>query len=142
MLSTWSEDMKRIFLAGVGAVAVTGEKSKVVIDQLVQKGELTVEQGRALNEELKHNVREKMASFKSSLHEPEMADLLAELEDLTEEEWVAIEQRIAALREARQQTAELDGLIARLGDLSPEELQKVRTHLDGMNAGPEAEPQP
>lgn len=142
MLSTWSEDMKRIFLAGVGAVAVTGEKSKVVIDQLVQKGELTVEQGRALNEELKHNVREKMASFKSSLHEAEMADLLAELEDLTEEEWVAIEQRIAALREARQQTAELDGLIARLGDLSPEELQKVRTHLDGMNAGPEAEPQP
>ena len=142
MPSTLSEDMKRIFLAGVGAVAVTGEKSKAIIDQLVQKGELTVEQGRVLNEELKHNVREKVASFKSSLHAAEMEDLLAGLEDLTEAEWTAIEQRIAALRETRKQSAELDRLIARLGDLSPEELQKVRDHLDGMDASPEAEPQP
>ncbi|MEG2801954.1 MAG: aspartyl beta-hydroxylase, partial [Longicatena sp.] len=47
-------------LAGVGAVASTAEKSKDVVEQLVKKGELTVEQGKVLNEELKHNIKEKL----------------------------------------------------------------------------------
>ena len=51
-----SESMKKIVLAGIGAVATTAEKSKEVLDDLVKKGELTVEQGKVLNEELKHNV--------------------------------------------------------------------------------------
>lgn len=41
-----------MFLAGVGAVAITADKSKDVIDKLVAQGELTVKQGKALNEEL------------------------------------------------------------------------------------------
>ena len=47
-------------LAGIGAVATTAEKSKEVVDALVKKGELTVEQGKILNEELKHNIKEKL----------------------------------------------------------------------------------
>lgn len=39
------EGLKKVFLAGVGAVALTAEKSKQIADQLVAKGELTV--GRA-----------------------------------------------------------------------------------------------
>ncbi|HEX3018423.1 MAG TPA: phasin family protein [Caproicibacter sp.] len=54
------EEAKKIFLAGLGAAAVTAEKSKQVIDELVKKGELTIEQGKVLNEELKHNVSEKV----------------------------------------------------------------------------------
>ena len=52
-----SDNLKKIFLAGVGAVAVTAEKSKELLDEMVEKGELTVEQGKVLNEELKHNVK-------------------------------------------------------------------------------------
>lgn len=55
-----SEEMRKIFLAGLGAVAVTAEKSKAIVDELVKKGEVTVEQGKVLNEELKHNVSEKV----------------------------------------------------------------------------------
>ena len=51
-----SDNLKKIFLAGIGAVAVTAEKSKDLLDEMVEKGELTVEQGKVLNEELKHNV--------------------------------------------------------------------------------------
>ena len=36
-----SDDLKKVFLAGIGAAALTFEKSKEVIDELVQKGELT-----------------------------------------------------------------------------------------------------
>ena len=53
-----TDNMKKIMLAGIGAVAVTAEKSREVIDELVTKGELTVEQGKILNEELKHRVKE------------------------------------------------------------------------------------
>lgn len=53
------ESMKKVILAGIGAIAITAEKSKALIDELVEKGELTVEQGKILNEELKHKVKEK-----------------------------------------------------------------------------------
>ena len=46
-MNNFSDDLKKIFLAGVGAVAMTAEKSKEMIDQLVTKGELTVEQGKS-----------------------------------------------------------------------------------------------
>lgn len=55
------EDLKKIFLAGIGAIATTAEKSEEMIDKLVKKGELTVEDGKTLNQELKHNLSDKMA---------------------------------------------------------------------------------
>ena len=58
-MNNFSEDLKKVLLAGIGAVATTIEKSKDVVDELVKKGELTVEQGKALNEELKHNFAKK-----------------------------------------------------------------------------------
>ena len=36
---------------------MTAEKSKEILDELVKKGELTVEQGKVLNQELKHNIK-------------------------------------------------------------------------------------
>ena len=48
----------RSFSPGVGALATTVEKSQEIVDDLVKKGELTVEQGKALNAELKHKVEE------------------------------------------------------------------------------------
>ncbi|MCQ4965857.1 hypothetical protein NE652_13040, partial [Bifidobacterium pseudocatenulatum] len=48
----------KVFLAGVGALGTTVETSQLIVDYLVKKGELTVEQGMALNAELKHKVAE------------------------------------------------------------------------------------
>ena len=59
-MNNFSEDLKKVLLAGIGAIATTIEKSKDVVDELVKKGELTVEQGKILNEELKHDLREKL----------------------------------------------------------------------------------
>ena len=55
----FTEGLRKVFLAGVGAVASTAENAKELIDDLVEKGELTVAQGRMLNEELKHTAKEK-----------------------------------------------------------------------------------
>ena len=51
------EGLKKILLVGIGTAAVTAEKSKEILDELVKKGELTVEQGKVLNQELKHNIK-------------------------------------------------------------------------------------
>ena len=50
-----TDGIKKIFLAGVGAVATTGEAAKNLIDNLVEKGELTVERG---NEEKRQRENE------------------------------------------------------------------------------------
>ena len=90
-MNNFSDDLKKIFLAGVGAVAMTTEKSKEMIDQLLTKGELTVEQGKILNEELKHTISEKLktpADVKSmekdleKLSPEDLANLKAKIEEL------------------------------------------------------------
>lgn len=51
------DGLKKLLLAGIGAAAVTVEKSTQIVDELVKKGEITVEQGKELNKELQHNVK-------------------------------------------------------------------------------------
>lgn len=52
------DGFRKIFLAGVGAVAMTAEKSQEVVAEFVRKGELTVEQGKSLNQELGRKAKE------------------------------------------------------------------------------------
>lgn len=53
-----NEGVRKVFLAGVGAVVVGAEKSQGLVEELVKRGELTVEQGKVLNEDLTRKVRE------------------------------------------------------------------------------------
>ena len=82
-----SDSMKKILLAGIGAAATTAEKSKEILDDLVKKGELTVEQGKVLNEELKHNVKQ---TFQKEEQDP--ADVL---KGMTPEQIEALKAAIA-----------------------------------------------
>ena len=59
-MEKFSDNIKKVILAGIGAAATTAEKSKDLLDEMIEKGELTVEQGKVLNEELKHNIKQKV----------------------------------------------------------------------------------
>lgn len=61
--------VKNVLLAGIGGAALTVEKSQSILEQMVKKGELTVEQGKALNQELKHTVKESSDKVKSAAEE-------------------------------------------------------------------------
>ncbi len=88
----FSEDLKKILLAGVGAVALSAEKSKEVVDTLVKKGELTVEQGKVINEELRRNVKEK-------LKDPVDVDSVSrDLEKLDKDDLEALKAKIEELQ--------------------------------------------
>ena len=99
-----SDNLKKIFLAGIGAVAVTAEKSKDLLDEMVEKGELTVEQGKVLNEELKHNVK-KTVKEKVNALKPASAEELSDLLDkMTPEQIAALKEQILK-KEAASETA-------------------------------------
>ena len=77
----FGDGLRKVFLAGVGALATTVEKSQEIVDDLVKKGALTVEQGKALNAELKHKVAEvKEASEAKAAEETKEAEPEAKAE--------------------------------------------------------------
>jgi len=55
------DGLHKVFLAGIGALATGVEKGQEIVDGLVKKGELTVEQGKIFNTELKRNRQKRPA---------------------------------------------------------------------------------
>ena len=86
--------LKKLLLAGVGTVAVTAEKSKEILDELVKKGELTVEQGKALNQELKHNIKETIKTKTTPAPEAPKEDIKDTLAKLSPEQLAELKEQI------------------------------------------------
>lgn len=95
-MNNFSEEFKKIILAGIGAAAATAEKSKDVVDQLVKKGELTVEQGKVLNEELKHNIKEKLRTPANA------EDISKDLEKVSKEDLARLRAKIDELEKGME----------------------------------------
>lgn len=55
MFDELKDDLKKVFLASVGGVSLGLEKCEEIVDKLVKQGELTVNEGEKLMQELKHN---------------------------------------------------------------------------------------
>lgn len=108
--------LRKLLLAGIGAAAIAKEKGGEVLELLSKRGEVTVEQGKVLNEELKRNlketVRENVETVKQSVKDnvrvhviyPE-DDLMNAVDGMDEEQLAALKERIAA-RERAGKTAE------------------------------------
>lgn len=98
-----SEDLKNIFLAGIGAVATTAEKSKQIIDELVLKGEITVNQGKILNEELKNNIKSTIQNHNAEIKLTSNSEnVLEKLEAMTPDEIEVIKSKILDLESQRK----------------------------------------
>lgn len=103
----FGENIKKVLLAGIGAVAITTEKSKDLLNDMVKKGELTVEQGKVLNEELKHNIKKTVrenvnVSVKASSPE-ELDELLSKMRP---EQLEALKERIRSMESGETVEAE------------------------------------
>lgn len=105
MLKSLGDDLKKIMLAGIGAVAITSEKSMELIEELVKKGEVTVEQGKELNEELKRNVKNKVKDVVNEhidvtvTNNFEKEDIINNLDKLSKEERQEIKAKIIKMEE-------------------------------------------
>ena len=90
-----TEGLKKLFLASVGAVAMGAEKSQEVVDDLVKKGELTVEQGKTLNQELTRKAKEAVESTSDNALRLRLSAMTAE-------------QRAAYAEKVAKMSAEID----------------------------------
>lgn len=96
------EGLRKLILAGVGAAAATKEKSEVIFQELVRKGELTVEQGRVLDEELKHNLREAIRENVTVNVLDMSEDIMSSVKDMDDEQLEALKQCIRDAEQARK----------------------------------------
>ena len=95
------DGLKKLLLAGVGTVAVTAEKSREVLDELVKKGELTVEQGKVLNQELKHNIKETIQTRTSPSKEAPGEDIRDTLAKLSPEQLAELKEQILKMEASK-----------------------------------------
>ncbi len=77
-MATIGEGFKNIFLAGIGAVALTGEAAKKAVDTMIEKGEITLEQGKELNEELRRRAADGAAPVREGAMEARMSVMTPE----------------------------------------------------------------
>ena len=70
------EGLKKLALAGIGTAAYAVEKSADILDTLAKKGEETVEQGKVLNKELKHNVKSTIKDYNGKMHTVHEAEVV------------------------------------------------------------------
>lgn len=99
-MSEISKELKNIILAGIGAVATTAEKSQEILKELIKKGELTVEQGKVLNEELKRNVCKTSSCCQGEGGGKHGKHL--DVENMTKEELAELKRRIEELEQHDQ----------------------------------------
>ena len=99
------DGLKKLVLMGIGAAAMTAEKSQQLVEELVKKGEITVEQGKELNQELQRNVKKSFDEISAATKEKE-----AEIEKEAE----SCEEKIAGM--TVEQLENLKDLISKAED--------------------------
>ena len=88
-------NLKSLLLAGIGSVAYTYEKASEVVDTLVKKGEITLNQGKELNEELKRVINEKKVDMNTNSVDVEtIKNIIAQLNLPTKQDIEDIKTRL------------------------------------------------
>ena len=91
-------EFKNLFLAGIGSAAYTYEKASKLIDDMVIKGKLTIDEGKELSEELKRNVKTKTDQYKP-LTKEDMIELLNQMNFASKYDLQTIDERLKKLEE-------------------------------------------
>lgn len=120
-MATIGDGFKDIFLAGIGAMAITAEKSKDLVDQLISKGELTVDQGKQINTELKHKAEDVARTLRYDALEARMAVMTPEERAAFAAKAAEIAAKQSAQAPVAAPSADSPEPQAEVGDASPVE---------------------
>lgn len=124
-----TETFQNIFLAGVGALSIGGEKAKAVIDDLVERGQVTVDQGRKINEELKHKAEEGAGKLREE-------SIRAYVRSLSPEERVAFAEQMAQIAREMEQDGN-DDVVVEAEEVADDD---VVIGADGVYVGNDVDP--
>jgi len=99
-----SKDLKKVLLIGLGAMAITGEKAIEIVETLSAKGELAMEQGKVLNEELRCSIKKSVPCHSDRTTDRtdiNIKKILDHIDSLTPEEITALEDKLAGRKGAQ-----------------------------------------
>jgi len=92
-------ELKKLFLAGVGTASVTYEKASKLIDEMVEKGKLTIEEGKELSEELKKTIKSKKEEY-IPIAKDDLTDVFKKINFVTKDDICEIKERLTKLEDA------------------------------------------
>lgn len=94
-----NENVRKLILAGIGVVSATADKSQQILDKLAKKGEEAVNQGKILNERLRHDVKEAVMEHVTVVAEEQTdkESILSALDGLTPEERLEVLDKLQSL---------------------------------------------
>lgn len=94
------DELKKIFLVGIGSAAYTYEKAAELVDELVEKGKLTIDEGKELSQELRANLMDKTKEATEKykpLTKEDMKELLSGMNLATKDEIEELKKRLDKL---------------------------------------------
>lgn len=68
-MTTTKNILEKVFLIGLGATVTTAEKVKEVVDELVERGELSQQEGKSFAEDLKAKAVKEKDQFETKVKE-------------------------------------------------------------------------
>jgi len=86
--------LRNLILAGIGSAAYSVEKGMEIIDELVKKGELTINQGKELNQELRNRFNQ---GNRQGADQSLARQIIASINPATKEELQSLEARVSRL---------------------------------------------
>lgn len=95
------DDMKKVLLAGLGAVAITAEKSKELVDEFVKRGQITIDQAKVLNEELRRCHEKKPEAATAAA-----PSLVNQLNSMSAEEIEVLKAKLAEMETKKHEAEE------------------------------------
>lgn len=85
-----TDPFRQIFLAGVGALAIGADKTQEVIETLVQKGQITVDEGKEIASELQDDAAGRTQELRDDI-------IRAQMQTMTKEQRDAFAARVAQI---------------------------------------------
>jgi len=82
--------LKKLLLAGIGSATFTYEKASSFINEMVEKGKITVDEGKELSEDLKKSIKEGYVP----LTKTDVKSLFEEMNFATKEDLYAVHERL------------------------------------------------
>ncbi len=85
-----TDPFRQIFLAGVGALAMGADKSQEILETLVKKGQVTVDQGKEIATELQAETADRTEELRDDI-------IRAQMQTMTKEQRDAFAARVAEI---------------------------------------------
>ncbi|AAK78021.1 polyhydroxyalkanoate synthesis regulator phasin [Clostridium acetobutylicum] len=99
------DELKKVLLAGLGSAAYTYEKGSKLIDEMVKKGKLTLEEGKELSQELKKSIKEKselVGEKVKPVSKQDISDVLDKYTAVLNAEITELKERVSKLEDKIQ----------------------------------------